>query len=465
MQDRILEFVAALRAAGVRISVAESADALRAAAVGGIVERELFRAALQASLVKDAADLPRFRQLFPLYFGAGGVALAQPDAAALSEFDRTFLQRMLAEVLSGADSPGLAQLFAAAVSGVPLAQGHLNQLIAVTAPLGMSHPFFQPWMARRTLRELGFEQLETLLRELLDLLGGGGMAAEQLAEIEATVRANLDSLAAQLGQLVGVGMMQRAARERPSRRPLDELLERPFEVLKSDEREAMREAVQKLAARLRSRLALRQRRGKRGPLDAKATIRANMQLGGVPLSLRHRRRHRKPKLVVLCDLSNSMRSLAGFALQFVYALHDQIGRVRAFAFIDELSDISGDFSDARPHSAIARILGRVQADYAHTDLGHALATFTRDHMHSVDGRTTVLIIGDGRNNYADPNLLALALIKSRARHLVWFCPESRRAWPHGDSDMARYEPLCDAVHHVANLRQLAEAVEGLFEGS
>src|SRR5215213_11562893 len=71
MDDRIIQFIDALRAAGVRISVAESADALRAIEATGIAEKDVFRAAMQATLVKEAHDIPEFERLFPSFFGSG----------------------------------------------------------------------------------------------------------------------------------------------------------------------------------------------------------------------------------------------------------------------------------------------------------------------------------------------------------------------------------------------------------
>ena len=239
-------------------------------------------------------------------------------------------------------------------------------------------------------------------------------------------------------------------------------MDRPFEYLSEQDQDDLRGVVTKLAAQLRSRAALRQRRGSRGTLDAKNTIRANLRFGGVPLDVRHKKRHLKPKLTVICDLSTSMRPVVSFMLLLVYALHDQISRTRSYAFIDDLTDISLDFNEARPAEAIRGILDRIRPGYYNTDLGNSLATFARDHMGTVDRRTTVIILGDGRNNYNDPNLRDFESIKRRARRMVWFNPEAPRQWGTGDSDMPRYVPLCDAVHRVSNLRELVDAVDALF---
>ena len=224
----------------------------------------------------------------------------------------------------------------------------------------------------------------------------------------------------------------------------------------------MRGVITRLASQLRSRAALRQRRGSKGKLDAKATIRANQRFGGVPLDVHFKKKHLKPKLSVICDLSTSMRPIVAFMLMLVYALQDQVSRTRSYAFVADLYDISNDFNEARPDLAIEAVQQRIRPGHYNTDLGNSLATFARDHMGTVDHRTTVIILGDGRNNYNDPNLPDFELIKRRARKVVWFNPEHPRQWGTGDSDMPKYVPLCDAVHRVSSLRELVDAVDTLF---
>jgi hypothetical protein len=245
-------------------------------------------------------------------------------------------------------------------------------------------------------------------------------------------------------------------------------MDMPFERLSDREASDMRSTVMRLATQLRSRAALRQRRGKTGTLDAKGTIRTNLKFGGVPIIVRHRRRHLKPKITVICDLSYSMRPVASFTLLLIYALQDQISRTRSFAFIDDIYDISTDFSESRPVQAIDTIMQRVRPPRSYaTDLGKSLKTFVDDYFGCVDQRTTVIILGDGRNNYNDPNLRAFEQVKRRAHRVIWFNPEPPHMWgiEYPDtlnSDMLEYQRSCDAVHHVSNLRQLIQAVDSLF---
>jgi uncharacterized protein with von Willebrand factor type A (vWA) domain len=386
----------------------------------------------------------------------------QPGAG-MSQQDREKLAQLLEQMLRNMTPEQLRQLFEAMMSGQNMSREQMQQMLRESTSQGqMNNPYYQPWMTRRAMRELEFDRLDELLQELLEKLREAGVSEEALQQLAQEARENQAALGEQIAQEVGANMMRRAAEEQQKRQPIDELMDRPFDRLRQDEIDDLRGTINRLAALLRSRAALRQRRGNKGTLDAKSTIRANLRFGGVPIDVRHKRRHLKPKLSVLCDLSTSMRPIVSFMLLLVYALQDQVSRTRSYAFIADLYDISNDFNESRPEAAIEAIQQRIRPGYYNTDLGNSLATFARDHMGTVDRRTTVIVLGDGRNNHNDPNLRDFETIKRRARRVVWFNPESPRLWGTGDSDMPQYVPLCDTVHQVSNLRQLVDAVDSLF---
>ena len=154
----------------------------------------------------------------------------------------------------------------------------------------------------------------------------------------------------------------------------------------------------------------------------------------------------------------------GFMLRLMYDLGDQIARARSFAFIDDITEITQDFAENPPDVAVPMVMERIHPGYYNTDLGRSLHSFSHDYLDSVDRRTTLIILGDGRNNFNDPGLDALDTLKRHARKVLWFNPEFRGQWGSGDSDMLAYAPLCDAVHTVSTLAQLAEAVDHLFDG-
>jgi uncharacterized protein len=168
------------------------------------------------------------------------------------------------------------------------------------------------------------------------------------------------------------------------------------------------------------------------------------------------------------DRSRSTEQVVRFLLLLIYALQDVVSRTRSFAFIETIYDISPYFNEGRPDQAIDEVMRNVTSRRSYsTDLGQSLADLMQDHAGSIDRRTTVVMLGDARNNENDPRLDMFEQVKRRAHKVVWFNPEAPYMWGQYDpgslsSDMLKYMPLCDAVHHVSNLRQLVAAVDSLF---
>ncbi|MBI3740879.1 MAG: VWA domain-containing protein, partial [Chloroflexi bacterium] len=364
--------------------------------------------------------------------------------------DENKMRQLLKYLLEGANPSREEMERLAQQAGVPLAR----------------HPYQQQWLTRRMLRQLGMdEEFEALMAQLIQKLQAMGMSRETLQKLAAMAEENLRRLEEQFEQYVGMQIAKNQAkqpRERQQFRGTD-LMNRSFNSLNEREIQDLRNQIRRLAARLRSRAALRQRRGKRGTLDAKRTIRMNLRNASVPIEIKHKRRHLKPKLVLICDVSTSVRNVVEFMLRLVYELQDQIHSARSFVFIDDLDDVSAEFSHHRPEIAVRKVLEDHQPGYYNTNLGNSLSHFCKDYLDTVDHRTTVILLGDGRNNYMNPRTDAFQEIKKRARRVVWFNPENRRVWGTGDSDMLVYEPLCDHVHVVSKLAELAEAIDRLFE--
>ncbi len=463
MDQRIVEFIAGLRAAGVRVSLAESADAFRAIDHLGVMDRDLFRAALRTTLVKDAADVPEFEKLFPFYFSSGGPPLFDPNAE-LSPDEMQSMKDALRDMLG--DDAKLQQLMRYLLEGANPTREELERLGNQAGVPLARHPHQQSWLSRRMLRQLGSDdEIRALMQQLIAKLEAMGLRRETLQRLGQLAEENLQRLEEQFEQYVGAQIAQNAAQEPRERQPLrlSDLMNRSFNTLGAREIADLKNQVRRLAARLRSRAALRQRRGKRGILDAKRTIRANLRNATVPIFLQHKRRHLKPKLVLICDVSTSVRPVVEFMLRMVYELQDQIHSARSFVFIDDLNDISAEFAHHRPEVAVERALADNPSGHYNTNLGYALAHFCKDYMDTVDHRTTVIFLGDGRNNFLNPRVDMLQEIKRRARRVVWLNPENSRLWGSGDSDMLQYYPHCDTVQEVSNLTQLAEAVDRLFD--
>lgn len=477
MEQRIVDFITALRAAGVRISMAESADALRAIEAAGITEKDLFRLAMRAALVKEGRDLPTFDRLFDDYFGQGEPSLQQTGGGMSPEDQEKMMQQMM-EMLRTMTPEQLRQLFEAMMTGQGLSPEEIRELVEQNmqnmrpGSMPMSGMPFSPQFlqraARQMLNSMRFDKLDEFMQELLEKLREAGISEEQLAQLAQQARANQAALENQIAREIGRNLARQMAEQRRQHTP-EELLDQPFEELNySASRDDLRALVARLAAQLRARAAIRQKRAERGTLDAKRTIRTNLRYQGVPIELRKRRRRLKPRIVVMVDRSVSTETVVRFLLLLVYTLQDQISRTRAFAYIETIYDISTYFDEHRPEQAIDLIMHEVRPRRSYsTDLGASLKAFTEDYGGTIDRRTTVIVLGDGRNNENDPGLQYLQQIRQRARRIVWFNPEHPSMWGQYDygslsSDMKKYEPLCDAVHYVSNLRQLADAVETLF---
>lgn len=463
MEERIAKFIAAMRAAGVRISVAESQDAWRAITHTGAIDRHMFRNGLRTTLVKDAQDFTTFDELFPLYFGAS-VPPLQDLMANLSQEQQQMLQEAMQQTLEEM-ARNLQKLLESLLNGRGPSPSDLQDL-AEQAGMDQMSPTASPYQAQRYARRmqqlLGMDQLQELLEQLWELLAEQGMDPATIQELKAQMAENTAAVQEQIGDYAGMQVRDRMAEQTRQDRPLNDLMQRPFDSLNNREMDQLRDEIRRLAARLRSRAALRQKRGKKGKLDAKATLRANLRFGSVPFEIKMKQRRRKPKLVVILDISTSMRPVAEFFLRLLYELQDQIQKTRSFAFIDHLEDVSQDLSTLQPDSAVETILTKMPPGYYSTDLGGSLRQFAAEYFETVDSRTTVILLGDGRNNYNDPALDTFRDIGQRARKTIWMNPEYPTQWGTGDSDMQLYQPLCDEIYQVRNLEQLAHAIDRML---
>lgn len=456
MEERILKFISALRAGGVRISLAETADAFGAVDEMGVQDREAFRLSLQATLVKEAKDLPTFEELFPLFFDSR----EPPPLMNLMQDLTPEEAQMLAEALRQF-SGRLRQMLERLLRGEQLSRQELDEFGQMVGLQQAGDLRYREWMARRIEQALRFPQVQEAVRELMQLLAQMGMSKQRLEQLRQFLRSNQQALQDQVRQYAGEQIAKNMS-EHPREQGIEGLLYRPFNALSDADMHRLRKEVRRLAAALRTRVALRQRRAKTGQLDAKATLRANLKHGSVPIEIRHRDRKHKPKLVVICDVSTSMRPCSELMLSLVHALQDQISKTHAFAFIDHLEYISPELAGREPGKAVAEVLERMPPGYYNTDLGSSLGTLAQDYLDTVDRRTTLIVVGDGRNNYYDPRLDIFRKLARRSRRTIWLNPEAPMLWGTGDSDMLQYAPMCDVILQVNNLAELTAAVDKLL---
>jgi len=456
MDERIVKFISALRSAGVRVSLAESADAFSAVDLLGVRDREMFRLSLRATLVKEAKNIPIYEELFPLFFGDASA----PPLMNLSDDLTPEEAEMIAQSLRQF-SERIRQMIERLMRGEPLSQEELDRLGKFVGLNQVDDLRYREWMTQRLQKALRFPEVREALQELAQLLAQMGMDRQRVDQMMRLMQANQKSLEDQLRQYAGQRIAENLSEQRPDD-SLDSLLNRPFNALSEKDMDKLRKEVRRLATVLRTRVALRQKRSKSGQLDAKRTIRANLKHGNVPIDIKHREHNLKPKLVVICDVSTSMRSCSELMLSLLYALSDQISKTHAFAFIDHLEYISPDFEVDEAREAVQHVLTRMPSGYYNTDFGHSLENFNQNYLDTVDSRTTFLVVGDGRNNYNDPRVDIFSALARRNRRTIWITPEAPGLWGSGDSDMLKYAPSCDVILKAGNLAELTKAVDKLL---
>jgi uncharacterized protein with von Willebrand factor type A (vWA) domain len=456
MDERIVKFISALRSAGVRVSLAESADAFSAVDQLGVWNRDTFRLSLLSTLVKDARNIPVFEELFPLFFGNADA----PPLMNLSEDLTPEEAQMIADGLRQF-SEQIRQMLERMLRGEQLSPEELDRLGRFVGLNQIDDLRYREWMSQRMQKALRFPEVREALRELAELLAQMGMDRQRVDQMMQLMQANQQALEEQLRQFAGQRIADNLSEQRPDDN-IDALLNRPFNALSDKDLEKLRKQVQRLATILRTRVALRQKRAKNGQLDAKSTIRANLKHGNIPIEIKHREHTLKPRLVVICDVSTSMRSCSELMLSLLYALQDQISKTHAFAFIDHLEYISPAFESNEAGQAVSQVLERMPSGYYNTDFGNSLENFNRDYLDTMDGRTTFLVVGDGRNNYNDPRVDIFGLLARRSNRTIWITPEASGLWGTGDSDMLKYAPSCDVILQASNLAELSAAVDKLL---
>jgi uncharacterized protein with von Willebrand factor type A (vWA) domain len=463
MDDRIIEFIGDLRRGEIRVSTMEALDALRAASEVGLVDRDTFRHALAATLVKEARDLPAFDRLFDLYF-FDLKALGTETARALGRQDpwaRKLLERLLAEGAPEVDPLSELMLMADA-SELELAIRRGGRGV------GLERLFYflqVGYFSRRIWDQFPWQAIEADLEALMAAAEAEGLDPGALARLRTYMELRLEAFRRLIRQHVERELGRRGYRhEERIRREM--LADKPLFTLSADEVAQMKAVVARLARKIKDALALRQRREQEGKLDPKRTFRASLQYDGVPLDLRWRHRHReKPRLVTLCDVSDSVRNASRFMLQLVWNLQDCFSKVQSFAFVSEIAEVSEAFRTLPVDRAVEHALSGARVDYhSRSDFGYAFARFCRESLERLDRKTTLLILGDARNNYNDPQAWTLRLMRERVKGIIWLNPEGQWGWGVGDSVMPLYAPHCDVVRECRTLGQLAEVVDGLIQG-
>jgi hypothetical protein len=444
MDSVLHRFFVALRGSGVRVSPAEGLDALEAVRRVGYGDRGLFKTALAVTLAKSSQEKELFESCFALFFSAEGFAFSG---------DRPEQQEEAQPIPDASPLTGL--LLSGDTSGLALSMGSAAE--AVDA--GGIRFFTQKSLyVQRMLKHMGLEGVDHDIRKL-----------------EASAR---------YGERAGAGVLRRA-RERlqeqvrdyverqytlHARAATEELLDRYLRNISLSNLERrdygrMQEIVRRLARRLNDRYARRRKRASRGLLDLKRTLRGNLAYQGMIFEPRWRRKKAsRPDLLVLCDVSRSVEAVSRFMLLFVYSLNEALARIRSFIFCSNLIEVSEVFNSRGVEEAVELLSGSLGlgVQRGRTDYGAAFEDFREQALDAVTRKTTILILGDARNNYGDPRTDILKALHERSRRVVWLNPEPPAFYGSGDSEMRRYLPYCTLVRQCSTLKQLERAVDDLL---
>ena len=472
--DALRGFIGELRAAGLPVSMTEHLDAISALRVIPLEDREAFKYALGATLVKNDAHWRAFETIFELYFSLrvapSSSFLNSSEDGSSGDEDGLTVAEMLDDARRSADSD-LAALGNEELMELlyqTLLEGSDERLAALArqavnrfAGIEPGRPVGGTYYLYRTLRPL---DLDAVRSRLVSSLGASSDLSERLA------REEFDARIERLRRQIEAEIRRRLVADRGAkamakslRKPLPEDVD--FMHATQEELASLRRAIQPLTRRLAVRLTRKRRHGRRGPLDFRSTVRHSLSYGGVPAEPKFRYpRPAKPEIVVLADISGSVAAFARFTLQLVHAISGQFSRVRSFVFIDGIDEVTQFFDGVEDiGAAVHRV--NTEADVVwvdgHSDYGHAFETFWTQWGQQITPRTSVIILGDARNNYHAVQAWVIQEVGKRARHLFWLNPEPRAYWDTGDSIVSQYGVFCEGVYECRNLRQLERFVENL----
>ena len=475
--DILQGFVHELRTAGLPVSMTENLDAMRAVEYVPLTDRDAFKAALGATLVKHAGHYRVFDTVFEVYFSMFSPGVNGDDEDELSADVQADFEQLRAAMDQGGamgqvSNEELAQMLLEAL--MRMDQNELRMLagaaVARFAGMEPGRPVGGAYYLYRTLRQLDADGLVNKMMERAqqDQQIGEGAFDERLTreEYDGRLKVFKEMIEAEIRRRLvadrGVEAMARTLRK-----PLPEDVD--FMHASRDEMQQLQRAIYPLTRALAARLAQRRRHRRRGHLDFRQTVRHSMSYGGVPVEPKFKRpRPSKPEIMVIADISGSVASFARFTLQFVYAMQSEFSKVRSWVFIDGVDEVTHFFEEADElGGAIHRV--NTEADVVwvdgHSDYGHAFETWHERHIREVTKKSSIILLGDARNNYHASQAWTLGEMRKRARKLYWLDPEPRGYWDTGDSIVSEYAPYCDGVYEVRNLRQLQKFVADVVDVS
>ena len=457
MVKLVQQFVSCCRAAGMRISTSEVLDSLKQLHLIDPTDELQFRSLLCSNYAKSIKDVQHFDRLYHLFFHEMRMDTADiKQAASYSE-----------QIAKAAET--LKQM------------PHDNPIYEAIVDFLRGNPM----ALLREMRRIQTEEEAVMLRFNLGPLGNRLNVMLQINQAASAAQALVEDNYAKTDSVAGRELAayfeERVAAARSmlvyepnqgdtgTRKTKTEeqrmrgLGEKSFSSFSREEVEEMREAIDKLVHKLKNIVSRRYAVRNRGGIDVKKTLRASAKYNGVPVEVKYRHRaKRKSRIVTLCDVSGSVWAAARFMLNLLYALQDCFDKVNSFVFIDQLSEVTSIFEEHEINEAIRLVLEKPDINYnASTDYGETLRNFKKDYMELLTKKTTLIIVGDGRTNYMNPEDAILGQMRERCRRVIWLNPEQENLWGSGDSEIMSYMPHCHEVRQCRNVNQLFTFIEEL----
>jgi uncharacterized protein len=449
---RVEVLVGQLRRRGIDVTTGAVIDAFTALTHLPLEEPESVKAGLRATLVKSADPTGEFDRAFRSVFSgalAGGwTEVVEPSGEPPPVTTPGQLSNSLLQAMQQGDDAQIAIL--------------AQQAVDALAGFDDDAEHSERYYLHKVMRAIDLSRM--LSAAMQQVRREGDLTELELMLARNEFAAMLEHFRRRLAAEIAARMTSSAV-EHPDVDIGSALADRDMLELSSLELNELRRVVQPLARQLAARISSHRRLRSTGRLDPRRTIRRSLQAGGVPLDVVMRRRHpHRPELVLLCDVSGSVAEFAQFTFTLVHALHDELRRVRSFAFVDGIAEVTDLFETARHEIHVNRFVERrgVLGEDGHSDYGRAFTRFVEHHLaDAVSSRSTVIICGDARTNYRPDGCEALRLIAEQARRVFWLNPEAEGEWGETDSAMDDYRAYCRGAYEVRSLRQLGDVIASL----
>ena len=436
----------------VRVSLDESIEAHRTASLVGFDSRTVLKDALAMTVAKSEEEKERFEECFDMFFRIEG--LENPETSegdsnsdsATGDSPSTNADgtdaESLAELLLSEDRAAIAAAMAAAANAVEVSNVRLFTQRGV--------------FMRRIMDQMGLRELDQEIRALNGGDGDDQARARALEAARSRLMEEVRDLVERQIALYADPASERLREDFLANARLNNIPPRDFA--------RVRRLVQRMAKRLATRHARRRYDARSGRLDVRRTIRQNVSYDGVPFRLAWRyTRIDRPRIITICDVSGSVAAAAQFLLLFLYSLNEVLSDLRAFAFSSHLEEVTETLDNEDWDDAVPSILEKI--GFRPTDYGQVLLDIDADYMDLIDRQTTVVILGDARNNNGEARAELMQKIFERAKRVIWLNPEPKPFWGTGDSEMLRYQPYCNMVRVCSTVKDLERVVDDLLTAS